>query len=96
MDEVPKCFKLCNKLYVQFGETFYMLVANVFCNEFVSTAQEVTNTSFESILFSLEAGIFHIYLLFSDYFHEVLWVTSVKASFFTYFDIISGSWYKHI
>ena len=44
---------LCNKVYVQFGETFYMLVTNVFCKESVSTAQVVANTSVESILFSL-------------------------------------------
>ena len=54
MDEVPKCFKLCNKLYVQFGETFYdMLATNVFCKESVSAAQVVANTRVESILFSL-------------------------------------------
>ena len=50
-------FELCNKWYVQFGETFYMLVTNVFCKESVSTTQVVA----KSILFSLHAGVFHIY-----------------------------------
>ena len=39
--------------YMCIGETFYMLVTNVFCKESVSTAQVVANTSVESILFSL-------------------------------------------
>ena len=35
------------------GETFYVLVTNVFCKESVSTAQVVANTRVEIILFSL-------------------------------------------
>ena len=34
---------------MQFGETFYMLITNVFCKESVSTAQVVANTRVESI-----------------------------------------------
>ena len=52
-DEVPKCFQLCNKLYVQFGEKIYMLVTNVFCKTSVSKARVVTNTRVGNILFSL-------------------------------------------
>ena len=43
--------------YMCIGETFYMLVTNVFssvfCKESVSTAQVVANTRVEIILFSL-------------------------------------------
>jgi len=36
---------------VQFEEPFYVLVTNVFCKEWVSTAQVAANTSVKSILF---------------------------------------------
>ena len=39
--------------YMCIGETFYMLVTNVFCKESVSTAQVVDHTRVEIILFSL-------------------------------------------
>ena len=41
------------KLTVQFGETFYMIVTNVYCKESVSTAQVVANRRVQSSLFSL-------------------------------------------
>ena len=39
--------------YMCIGETFYMLVTTVFCEESVLTAQVVANTKVEIILFSL-------------------------------------------
>ena len=82
--------------YMCIGETFCMLVTNVFCKETVSTAQVVVNTrpGWNHLILFVNRSIPHLSVLL----RLLPWSlkTCVKASFFKYCDIISCSWYKQI